>query len=439
MPTADVVVVGAGLSGLLTAIGLADRGASVTVVAKGHAATHWVAGPIDVAAPVGATTSRDGITSLAARPGHPYALLKDTIEPALEWFHQVVGEAGLPHVGGLDDPFSRLPTALGASRPVAIVPRAQAAALPAWRRDESLTIVGIRGFKDFWTDAIVASLGRRSAWAGTEPPGELIGRPVDMPGIAERHNLTALVLAERFDDRAWRPSAFEVMGRAVDRLVSRSRVGVPAVLGSIDHAAVHAGLEERLGRPVFEIPMVPPSVPGVRLYRALRAALRARGGRIIVGERMASVQVDGDRVVAVSTEAAARRLTIRTGALVLATGGIPGGGIVGEPDGALRETVLGLPVEGPPIDDWLAGDPLDPAGHPIEAAGIRTDDELRPIAGPEVRPLRNVRVVGALLAGQRPFRERCGDGVAIASAVVAAARLAGASQAAAPVAVASPR
>ena len=36
-----------------------------------------------------------------------------------------------------------------------------------------------------------------------------------------------------------------------------------------------------------------------------------------------------------------------------------------------------------------------------------------------------VRVVGSLLAGQRYLRERCGDGVAIASALVAARSLAG--------------
>ena len=45
MARADVVVVGAGLAGLTAAIALADRGATVEAVARGHAATHWMAFP----------------------------------------------------------------------------------------------------------------------------------------------------------------------------------------------------------------------------------------------------------------------------------------------------------------------------------------------------------------------------------------------------------
>jgi glycerol-3-phosphate dehydrogenase subunit B len=123
-------------------------------------------------------------------------------------------------------------------------------------------------------------------------------------------------------------------------------------------------------------------------------------------------------------------LVTRVGALVLATGGVAGGGLVGEPEGDIRETILGLPVEGPPIGQWLAGDPLDPGSLPIASAGLRTDDALRPIdpARPKDGPLfDNVRVVGALLAGQRVLIERCGDGVALASAWRAAASLGGGS------------
>ena len=68
---------------------------------------------------------------------------------------------------------------------------------------------------------------------------------------------------------------------------------------------------------------------------------------------------------------------------------------------------------------------LDPHGHGLEDAGIRVDADLRPL-GVDGRPTHeNVRVVGSLLARQRWLRERCGDGVAIASARRAAAGLAG--------------
>ena len=82
----------------------------------------------------------------------------------------------------------------------------------------------------------------------------------------------------------------------------------------------------------------------------------------------------------------------------------------------------GLPVETPPQDDWLRREALDPAGHPVESAGIRTDAHLHPLDAGD-RTLGNVFVVGALLAGQRALRERCGDGVAVASGWRAAASI----------------
>ena len=82
MPRADVVVVGAGLAGMTAAIALADAGARVEVVARGHAATHWTSGGIDVAAPIGSATPTAGIERLAARAGHPYAILGQQLPSA---------------------------------------------------------------------------------------------------------------------------------------------------------------------------------------------------------------------------------------------------------------------------------------------------------------------------------------------------------------------
>src|SRR5215207_4916256 len=84
MPHADVVVIGAGLAGLVAAARLAEAGASVTLVAKGHASTHWGSGGIDVAAPAGASTPAEGVAALA-RASHPYAVLARDVEPAMDW------------------------------------------------------------------------------------------------------------------------------------------------------------------------------------------------------------------------------------------------------------------------------------------------------------------------------------------------------------------
>jgi len=415
VPSADVVVVGAGLAGLTAALAAAESGARVHVLAKGHAATHWGPGGIDVAGIPAAATPRDGIGLLAGEPGHPYAFLGGDVQAALDWVRGHLAGEGLDYVGDLDTPHQLAPTSIGGTRRAAILPAGQASALGPWAVDERLVVCGFAGFKDFWPEAIATSLSRERIWAGGNRPATVIPLSVTLPGLAGRRNLNGLVIGQLFDDPAWRARAVEAIARAVGALPgSGGRVALPAVLGIKAHGAVLAALRELVAAP-FEMPLVPPSLPGMRLYAALRAAVIRAGGRVIIGEMIERVEEDGRRVTAVVTGAATRTHTVRTGALIIATGGIAGGGLVAERDGALRETVLGLPVEAPPVADWLADDAFDPAGHPLEKAGVRTDADLRPVAGDGTPLYENVRVAGSLLAGQRYIRERCGDGVALTS------------------------
>ncbi|MFI5261827.1 MAG: anaerobic glycerol-3-phosphate dehydrogenase subunit GlpB [Candidatus Limnocylindrales bacterium] len=422
MPSADVVVVGSGLAGLTCAVQLAERGARVVVVAAGHATLTWAAGPLDVAAPPEALTSRDGIEHLARLAGHPYAVVAEDAAPAVGWFSALANRGGLPYHGDLDRPFRPLPTALGALRRVGLVPGGMAAALPPWGRDERLVVVGLAGFKDLWPAA--AAAGLRLAYASADGPGpaRISGLNVALPNLAGRRNLSALDLARAFDRPAERRAMLRRVAAALEaHAAGPRRVALPAVLGLEDHAAALAETADALGGPVFEVPLVPPSIPGLRLHALLRRAFLRLGGRVLMGEAVARVELTAGGVARVVVPAAARETAIAVTRLVLATGGLAGGGLVAEPDGRIRESVLGLPVVAPPVDDWLAADAFAPGGHPIAAAGLATDGRLRPLGGPhgaaaDAPLLAGVWAIGGLLAGQRVVRERCGDGVALASA-----------------------
>jgi glycerol-3-phosphate dehydrogenase subunit B len=416
VPSADVVVIGAGLAGLTAAISAAESGASVLVLAKGHAATHWGPGGIDVAGIPAALTPRDGIHRLAGQVGHPYGVLGDDVAAALDWLLPHLAAGGIEYAGDLDTPLQLAPTSIGGTRRAAILPAGQAAAVSPWEAGERLVVCGIVGFKDFWPEAISASLSREHIWEGGNRPASVTAVSATLPGLVGRHNLNALEIARRFDDPAWRATAIDAIARAIASAPGAGgRVALPAVLGLREHAAVLAAVRQRLPAAPFEMPLVPPSVPGLRLYAALRAAVIRAGGRVQVGEMIERVEFNGRSVTAVVSAAASRSYTVRTAALVLATGGIAGGGLLAERDGRLREPLLELPVEAPPAEDWLSVDAFDPAGHPLERAGIRTDADLRPVAPDGTQVLDNVRVAGSLLAGQRSVGERCGDGVALTS------------------------
>jgi len=417
MPRADVVVIGAGLAGLSCAAELAERGASVFLAAKGMATTHWTHGGLDVAAPVGASTARDGVRRLAAIPTHPYRWLAPDVESAVDGHLRRAAAEGLEHGGSLDAPLVPIPTAIGSLRPASILPAAQAAALEPWN-GHGLVLVGFRRYRDAWAQYAARNLAS-GAWP--DGPTEVTAAEVDLPGTDDLHNVNAQTLARLFDEPAWRERALRAIAGALP--AGSARVGLPAVLGLTSHAEVLADAERILGRRVFEIPSLPPSVPGMRLFDALRRRILAAAGRIQIGFDVVSVEREGARISAVHTEAASRTLRLAADAFVLATGGIAGAGIRAHPDGGLTERVFGLPVSAPPRDQWFSDDPLEP--HPLEAAEVEVDAELRP-AGVD-----NGWVIGSALPGMHCLDQRCGDGVALASAHRAARSLAGSRAAAA--------
>ena len=408
MPTADVVVIGAGLAGLTCAADLAERGARVFLAAKGMATTHWTHGGLDVAAPNGASTPRVGVRVLAGVDGHPYQVVHADVDASVEAHRSRMDAAGIGLVGSLDDRLVEVPTALGARRRAALLPTAQASALQPWG-DDGLLLVGFRRYRDAWAPFAARNLGA-APWP--DGPREVRAVVVELPGVDRLHNINARQLGHRFDEPAWRQEALAAIAKAVPS--GSWRVGMPAVLGIVDHVAALADARRLVAPGVFEVPSLPPSVPGLRLFEAMRLAILAAGGRIQIGFDVVDVERRGDRIEAIHTEAASRTLRLAADAFVLATGGIGGAGLRADAGGTIHERVFGLPVTAPPRDAWFSDDPL--VQHPIETVGIRTDDSLRPLGSSGAAALVNVRVVGSALAGLRYLEERSGDGVALASA-----------------------
>ena len=82
--------------------------------------------------------------------------------------------------------------------------------------------------------------------------------------------------------------------------------------------------------------------------RSLTAALKRAGGRVVVGPAAVGGEADGDRLAGMVIDRSGRRSLHPAGAVVLATGGFASGGLEVDSYGAVRETVLGLPVAASP-------------------------------------------------------------------------------------------
>ena len=206
---------------------------------------------------------------------------------------------GLPYVGSLEAPYGALPTAIGGTRPVVHRPGGPGCGAPAvGSRTSGWWSPATAGFKDFWPRAVAGSLSRPEVWGGRGPaPARVDGvapelartcRAAEPQRAADRRGLRRPVVARR-------GTGPDRPGRGRDR----ARPGARRVAGR-PRPAPPSGGPGRGGRAGsarrFEVPLVPPGIPGIRLHDVLRTALRARGGRILVGERVARVETTGRMV-----------------------------------------------------------------------------------------------------------------------------------------------
>jgi glycerol-3-phosphate dehydrogenase subunit B len=394
----DVVVIGTGLAGLSAAVRLAEGGARVLVLAKGVGATHLSAGTIDVLGYAPERVEHPGEALARLGDGHPYGLVgAAAVAASVEWFKALVADGSLgPYAyhGGLDENLL-LSTALGVPRPSAVVPETMRGG--DLRRDAPLLVVGFRGLKDFHP-ALLAEMLRRTGRTA---------RAVELDLVPEdRADVNSLGYARAFDDPSFRA---EVTAQLLGRLRVDERVGFPAVLGIADPHGAWSDLERRLARPVFEVPTLPPSVPGMRLFAILRDALRRAGGRLILNAVVTGAEREEARVSAVRVRVGLREERRGCDWVVLASGGFASGGLELDSRWTARETALGLPVAGVPApgEERFAPGYLD--DHPIARAGVAVGSDLRP-EGHE-----NVLVAGATLAGAEPWREKSGDGISLAT------------------------
>jgi glycerol-3-phosphate dehydrogenase subunit B len=383
----DVVVIGVGLAGLTAAVRLAEGGARVLVLAKGVGATHLGPCTIDVLGYTPERVDRPGEALASLAPEHPYSLVgREAVDAAVAWFKE-----RLPYAGGLD--FNMLlPTAVGALKPSAVVPESMAAG-DVRGESFSVCVVGLRALKDFHAPLLADNLGR----AGVD------ARSVELDLSPERRaDVNALGFARAFDDPAFRA---EVAAQLSARLGAAERVAFPAVLGV--RGGAWGELQERLAREVFEVPTLPPSVPGMRVFAVLRERLRQAGGRLILNAVVVGAAREGARVRSVRARVGLREVAHAADWFVLATGGFASGGLALDSSWRARETALGLPVAGIPDGDRFLPDYF--ADHPIARAGVAVDGSLRP------QGLENVLVAGASLAGAVPWREKSGDGISLST------------------------
>jgi glycerol-3-phosphate dehydrogenase subunit B len=172
---------------------------------------------------------------------------------------------------------------------------------------------------------------------------------------------------------------------------------------------------------VFEIPTLPPSLPGLRLERALRRSALAAGCRILEGSA-AIGRIDGRhgagraRGVVAATPAGHRPLD--GSRVVLATGGALHGGWHAERSGRIHESVFDIPLPAASEREaWVGASALGP--QPYAGFGLSVNARMQPCDASGRPYFDNVFACGGLLAGADRSRERNRQGIDLVTAYAA--------------------
>ncbi|MFB6074890.1 MAG: glycerol-3-phosphate dehydrogenase subunit GlpB [Haloarculaceae archaeon] len=407
-----VLVVGGGLAGLTAALAATEAGADTRLVSYKQSTLRQATGLIDVLG------YRDGETVVEPldaipdlHPDHPYRVVgTGAVRSGLDLFDDAVDG----YYGSHGNANALVPTHGGTVKPTARYPASTAAGLASDDRDALL--VGFETLVDF--DAPMAADHLAAAGVPFRVEGVTVPFPGDLRPDAKVTRYAHLLDAnEDVTHEGDRRGAREALAERVKpHLGGHERVGFPAVLGDDDPAGVRATLERELGADVFEVPMGPPSLPGLRLGERLFDALDRAGARIETGNPVVGYG-GGDAVEHVLVERNGAEVPYAASQFVLATGGLVGKGVESD-RGGVREPVFDCHVPHPDDRyDWFEDGVFD--DHPFARFGVAPDDDLRPTDAGGDPEFSNLRAAGSVLGGYDFAAELSGSGVSIATGYAA--------------------
>ena len=379
----DVMVVGGGMAGRVAASAAAEENCNTLLISKGPGTVYLSTGSVDL---MGYNNQGQELQNpwqwleQLAEGQHPYGLTTALeIKEVIEYLKRVLNKKQTYYAECGENTW--LPTALGTRRPGYLLPQSQVAG--DLTRTEPILLISWPWFRDFFPHLAAERLRVTLAKFGS--PLEVEACQLDWQPVQASTNLTAYDVANLLAQ----PENWTSFVQSLQSVVRPGwRLGLPAILGSTlaENAELHKQLEHELGIPVFEIPILPPSLPGIRLYKALMNHIQSLGVEVVQGSYARHLTQDGQNL-SLTVEAPGGQLLFRGKGIVLATGGVFSGGITHLLEDYYQEPITKTRLESPGI-------------------AVNSNQQFL------TKVPQGVWVAGQMLAGYNPYEEKNGLGVA---------------------------
>lgn len=399
----DLIVIGMGLSGLMAAKTAVEMGKKTLIIGKGMGSLGLFSNTIDFLGelPKGVKLKNGLSQWVKGHPEHPYSKVgMERLNEALSSFLSLFPE---PYsFRSVNEENTLIPTGAGTFRPAYLVPVTMVAG--AFLKEGDGLIVGFQGFKDFF-----------ASYVGDQLRCRAITLPLSDSFRSTSQEFAATAIARLMEKKGVR----EKMGREIKhQLHNETRVGFPAVLGIRDPSCVMNHLKEITGIEIFEIPTLPPSIPGVRVFNRFKEWLIGNGCTVLLGHSVSGAVLKEGRCKSIEVLHPPVSTSYSSDGYILATGRFLEGGLVAKEE-KIVEPLFDLPVHQPRSrEDWF-GKSFS-SEHPIYQAGISIDASLRPQDEKSNLILENVWVAGTILAHHHSINEKSREGIEIATGYAAA-------------------
>ena len=412
----DTIIIGGGLSGLISGIYLSQRGQRCVIISSGQSALHFSSGSFDLLnnLPDGTSVQKplDAISELVKQaPTHPYAKLgetkfKELAQQAEEFFKN----AGISTQGDHEENHYRV-TPMGTLKPTWLTLKN----LLISENEKCLPIqhpgiFNITGFLDFYTRFIADEFLKMGAKCSIHS--------INFPALENlRKNPTemrSVNIARVFDKQENIKELARILKAESGNCDS---IILPAITG-LNREDVVDYLRKEINKPIYLLQTLPPSVPGIHTQQKLRSVFQQNGGVFMLGDNVLCADIKENRISQIYSFNHGDIPFVGQN-FILATGSYFSQGLIASTE-KIYEPIFDLDVTfAPNRTQWYNSDVFD--AQPYQSFGIKTDNTFR--CTREGKIFENLYAAGAILEGFNPLKEGCGAGVSILSAMYIAEQI----------------
>lgn len=408
----DTLIIGGGLAGLTCGIRLQKKGVKCAIISTGQSALHFSSGSFDLLGELSDGTKVDTpVADVEKVSGnHPYTKLGNDFAYYAREAKQQLLDCGVEVNGDAEHNHFRI-TPMGTLKPTWLTfsdftPLSSANDLAG----KKILVVNMAGFLDFNTKFVADSFEKHGAVCRISSVNLPELERLRISPTEMRSTNIARVLE---NEKTLEAFITELTGKTAGFDI----VALPAVFGLSSSAPVKK-LKEELEIPVWLIPTMPPSVPGIRAQQQLRRSFEELGGVYMLGDTVVKANFRGNKVQAVYSVNHGD-ISFVAENFILASGSYFSNGLVAQPDSVV-EPVFGSDVDFTPgRDSWYDKSFFNKQNY--MTFGVATDEKLRIRINGDVQ--QNLFAVGSVLSGSNTIHEGCGAGVSMLTALYVADNL----------------